>query len=115
MSTSILKALPGKLDIKRRSPSTLYVQVYDGSVEDGELLGTYCGTNSPHMTLIATSSLLTVTFHSDYMIGGTGFNLTYFLGMPLLIGPRRKKTCLRGFRYIETQTNLFSYRDYLEK
>ena len=26
MSTSILKALPGKLDIKRHSPSILYVQ-----------------------------------------------------------------------------------------
>ena len=25
MSTSILKALPGKLDIKRHSPSTLYI------------------------------------------------------------------------------------------
>ena len=26
MSTSILKALPGKLDIKRHSPSILYIQ-----------------------------------------------------------------------------------------
>ena len=25
MSTSVLKALPGKLDIKRHSPSTLYI------------------------------------------------------------------------------------------
>ena len=27
MSTSVLKALPGKLDIKRHSPSILYIQV----------------------------------------------------------------------------------------
>ena len=26
MSTSVLKALPGKLDIKRHSPSILYIQ-----------------------------------------------------------------------------------------
>ena len=29
MSTSILKALPGKLDIKRHSPSILYLQTPD--------------------------------------------------------------------------------------
>ena len=29
MSTSILKALPSKLDIKRYSPSTLYIQVLE--------------------------------------------------------------------------------------
>ena len=27
MSTSVLKALPGKLDIKRREPGILYLQV----------------------------------------------------------------------------------------
>ena len=27
MSTSVLKALPGKLDIKRHTPSTLYVSI----------------------------------------------------------------------------------------
>ena len=29
MSTSVLKALPGKLDIKRHSPSILYVSIPD--------------------------------------------------------------------------------------
>ena len=29
MSTSILKALPGKLDIKRHSPSILYISMVD--------------------------------------------------------------------------------------
>ena len=29
-------------------------------------------------------------------------------------GPRREKTCLRGFRQSEIQTSLLSYRDYLE-
>ena len=29
MSTSVLKALPGKLDIKRHSPSILYFFLYD--------------------------------------------------------------------------------------
>ena len=29
MSTSVLKALPGKLDIKRHSPSTLYVDAIE--------------------------------------------------------------------------------------
>ena len=29
MSTSVLKALPGKLDIKRHSPSILYILVLD--------------------------------------------------------------------------------------
>ena len=28
MSTSVLKALPGKLDIKRHSPGILYVYIY---------------------------------------------------------------------------------------
>ena len=31
-----------------------------------------------------------------------------------LIGPRREKTCLRGFRQSEIQTSLLSYRDNLE-
>ena len=30
MSTSVLKALPGKLDIKRHSPSILYLQPFQG-------------------------------------------------------------------------------------
>ena len=30
MSTSVLKALPGKLDIKRHSPSILYLNVHAG-------------------------------------------------------------------------------------
>ena len=32
----------------------------------------------------------------------------------LIIGPRREKTCLRGFRQSEIQTSLLSYRDLLE-
>ena len=32
----------------------------------------------------------------------------------LLHGPRREKTCLRGFRHSEIQTSLPSYRDALE-
>ena len=32
MSTSVLKALPGKLDIKRQSPSILYI--YNSKYED---------------------------------------------------------------------------------
>ena len=32
MSTSVLKALPGKLDIKRHSPSFLYVHIYNRGV-----------------------------------------------------------------------------------
>ena len=38
MSTSLLKALPGKLDIKRNSPSILYVFIflpYSPVIEDG--------------------------------------------------------------------------------
>ena len=31
-----------------------------------------------------------------------------------LFGPRREKTCLRGFRQSEFQTSLLRYRDYLE-
>ena len=30
---------------------------------------------------------------------------------PFRCGPRRKKTCLRGFRKSEVQTSLLSYRD----
>ena len=30
---------------------------------------------------------------------------------PFLCGPRREKTCLRGFRQSEIQTSLLSYRD----
>ena len=32
MSTSILKALPGKLDIKRHSPSILYIYCHIGQL-----------------------------------------------------------------------------------
>ena len=32
-----------------------------------------------------------------------------------VFGPRRDKTCLRGFRQSEIQTSLLSYRDQLEK
>ena len=32
MSTSVLKALPGKLDIKRHSPSILYLSAHTGSL-----------------------------------------------------------------------------------
>ena len=34
MSTSILKALPGKLDIKRHSPSILYLLLLRGNFAD---------------------------------------------------------------------------------
>ena len=32
----------------------------------------------------------------------------------ILIGPRREKTCLRGFNQSEFQTGLLSHKDYLE-
>ena len=35
--------------------------------------------------------------------------------LSLVNGPRRKKTCPRGFRQSVAQTRLLSYRDYLEK
>ena len=38
MSTSVLKALPGKLDIKRHSPSILYANDKD-SHNDGDMIG----------------------------------------------------------------------------
>ena len=34
--------------------------------------------------------------------------------MPMSIGPRRNKTCLRGFRQSDIQTSLLSCRDQLE-
>ena len=34
MSTSVLKALPDKLDIKRHSPSILYLSVFEVLVEE---------------------------------------------------------------------------------
>ena len=34
--------------------------------------------------------------------------------IPMSIGPRRNKTCLRGFRQSDIQTNLLSRRDQLE-
>ena len=37
-----------------------------------------------------------------------------FCNVVSLFGPRREKTCLRGFRNSETQITLLSYRDYLE-
>ena len=37
MSTSVLKALPGKLDIKRHSPSILYLFIDNIMVADGNL------------------------------------------------------------------------------
>ena len=39
----------------------------------------------------------------------SAFWYVYFI--PCRIGPRHDKTCLRGFRQSETQTNLLSYRD----
>ena len=43
MSTSILKVLPGKLDIKRHSPSILYLSDTDDAVtiSDGDILMSY--------------------------------------------------------------------------
>ena len=40
MSTSVLKALPGKLDIKRHSPSILYLLDTDDAVtmSDGDIM-----------------------------------------------------------------------------
>ena len=33
------------------------------------------------------------------------------LCVKIIIGPRREKTCLRGFRQSEIQTSLLSYKD----
>ena len=38
MSTSVLKALPGKLDIKRHSPSVLYEQCSDRKNQVGMIM-----------------------------------------------------------------------------
>ena len=49
MSTSVLKALPGKLDIKRHSPSILYLLgsmgVCVGSLVGGVVLGPFSFIN----------------------------------------------------------------------
>ena len=51
MSTSILKVLPGKLDIKRHSPSILYIDYdnfvileYDNSIMESTLEALYHAT-----------------------------------------------------------------------
>ena len=41
----------------------------------------------------------------------TKLGLIFHMKYQGLIGPRRDKTCLRGFRQSEIQTSLLSYRD----
>ena len=44
MSISVLKALHGKLDIKRHSPSILYLDIYPCCIRQyGRLKETFCG------------------------------------------------------------------------
>ena len=45
MSTSILKALPGKLDIKRRSPSILYLKDFEHQFNPGSTLQSLYNTH----------------------------------------------------------------------
>ena len=41
-------------------------------------------------------------------------NHGFSIEMQIIYGPRRDKTCLRGFQQSEAQTSLLSYRDKLE-
>lgn len=51
---------------------------FDGYNSSSTHLGTFCGTSLPHY--ISTGQYLTLTFHSDYSLGGKGFKLQYYSG-----------------------------------
>ena len=51
---------------------------------------------------------------SSNRLGGDSISDGWTDGLREAIGPRREKTCLRGFRHSEIQTSLPSYRDALE-
>ncbi len=51
-----------------------YVNIYDGPDISSPLIGTYCGTNSPGIvTSTHATGALTVEFHSDEAVTGTGW------------------------------------------
>ena len=84
MSTCVLKALPGKLDIKRHSPSILYiwkpisyVQIYDGSKDETDLLGRFCNWTPPPTNYISRSNILHLRFQTNAWVSYSGFRIVY--------------------------------------
>ncbi|KAK9396207.1 cubilin [Crotalus adamanteus] len=53
-----------------------YVKLYDGSNEDANLVGTFCGSSRPPYFL-STNNFLTVKFVSDTLLERAGFTATY--------------------------------------
>ena len=56
-----------------------------------------------HEGSVFSPLLVTIMLEALYM--------EFHAGYPFKNGPRREKTCLRGFQQSEFQTSLLSYRD----
>jgi len=54
-----------------------FVSVYDGTLNDGTLLGTFTGNDLQGQTLTATSGVLTVQEHTDHFTNLSGFSATF--------------------------------------
>ena len=61
------------------SRTLIYFQIYDGRIEDNNVIGTYCG-HEADIDILTTQSVVTVYFSSDYMTGSQGFNATFMPG-----------------------------------
>ena len=74
---------------------TLFIfQIYDGRIEDNNVIGTYCG-HEADIDILATQSVITVYFSSDYMTGSQGFNATFMPGIVLYIFQCKNKQKLK--------------------
>lgn len=57
-----------------------YIKIYNGASRDeGNLLGTYCGSQLPP-NITSSWHVLSVIFHTDKHVGSTGFSATYRKG-----------------------------------
>ena len=69
MSTSVLKALPGKLDIKRHSPSILYFYIHTSCMRTARALGSLrncAGSSKPVLLYNAKSTNFNVSLGASF-------------------------------------------------
>ena len=76
-------------------------------------IGAVCSESTLFVSILNSSVML-----GNYLQQKTSadniFRCIFFLGTLRVIGPPRKKTCLRGLRQSEIQTKLLRYRNQIE-